>query len=145
MSRITKQEETAAAIEEALHELGWEHLGVTDGGASNWFIRGYKPKQVRIEVVKSRLADHMVLVNVEWINLAFAPEVKRGRQTLQVDASKGRSPETFGATMRAVERCLQIYLDVVSGKGVASNRVGQEITTAEVTFTTEEDDGGNPG
>lgn len=124
MANVTKVQEAAEAICGALHDLTWQFMGETDNGASTWFIRGEKPKQVRIEVVRSKLAD-VVLVNVEWLNLSQPPEIKRGRQTLQVDVREGRSPNTFAATQRAVEKCLSIFRDVLTGTGVASKKALQ--------------------
>lgn len=111
----------------------------SEDGTSTWFIRGNPGKQVKIEVVRSRLAEY-VQMNVEWLNLSSPPEIKRGRITISISTSNPR--ELIQAdTLRAVERCLNIYKDVLQGVGVAGKAALVEKTFAEVDMPV--DDGGN--
>lgn len=109
--------EAAEAICGALHRYSFEFLGESSDGASTWFHRGNRPKDVRIEVLRSALAP-MVLVNIEWRNLA---EHARGRITAQCDV-RGSKADVFAATEKAVLRCLEIYRDVLDETGVAGRQ-----------------------
>lgn len=124
MPRVSAVQETAEAVCGALHRFDWRPMYREDGsfesddGASTWFIRGDSPKQVRIEVQRSKLADY-VLVNVEWPVLG-RERAYRGRQTLQIDVSNGITADVHEAAQRAVTRCLVIFRDVLEGSGVAA-------------------------
>jgi hypothetical protein len=120
MGSVTRVQEAAEAICGALYNTEWELMGESDGGASTWFIRGAKPKQVRVEVQRSRLADY-VIVNVEWFNLSLPGKTIRGKETLQIPCTPAESDFSVRqATELAVVRCLEILKDVVAGTGVAS-------------------------
>lgn len=119
-TKPTKQGECAEAICGALHELGFEFLGDSNGIASTWFRRGDWPKAVRIEVLRSALAP-MVIVNVEYPNISKPGLFLLGRSTLQIDVDDGQTMgQIEAATEEVVVRCLEILRDVVSGEGVAS-------------------------
>lgn len=134
--------EAAEAINGALHRFAFRHLG--DKDASTWFTRGDYPKDIRIEVVKSNLAP-MVLVNQEWRNLTTNP-VTFGRRTLQIDV-RGSQNDVFKATEKAVLSCLELYRDVLEGKGVAGPQAAHSVieSTADSavpdTFEDEQDAG----
>lgn len=125
---ITKQLEAAEAVCAALYETGWEFLGETDGQASTWFRRGEKPKIVRVEVQRSRLAEY-VLIKPEWLNLSLPDRVIKGQEVLQIDCGKYGTDATIKeATTQAVVRCLEILRDVVSGQGVAGRESLENLT-----------------
>lgn len=129
MPKVTPVQEAAEAICGALHRLDFEFLGESPDGASTWFTRGRHPKAVRVEVVRSHLAP-MVMVNTEYHNLS-GPAPKYGRIVGQVDV-RGSRADVFKATEKAVLRCLEIFRDVLEGKGVA----GPEILAPTVTQET---------
>lgn len=117
----TLLEETYEAVCGALHGTDWQMIG--EQGASAWWVRGTeRGKRVRVEVQKSTLAPTLI-VNVEWHVTALAPQLLRGRTTLQVgcDPAKDTRSEVEAATQQVVLRCLEIFRDVLEGKGVAGS------------------------
>lgn len=127
-SKVTRVQEAAEAVCGALSELGWELLGETNERASTWFIRGDKPKQTRIEVQRSRLADYLV-VNLEWIVLTNPPS--KGRQTLNIDIGKSTYRQVKDATERIVLKCLEVQRDVVQGVGLADPKAATKPVVEE--------------
>lgn len=128
MPNVTRVAEAAEAVCGALHELGWELLGETNNGASTWFLRGDKPKQTRIEVQRSLLADFLI-VNIEWIVLTNPPS--KGRQTLNVDIGKSTHREVKDATERIVVKCLEVMRDVYAEAGLASPQAAMKPALAD--------------
>lgn len=121
-------QETAEAVCGALHRFAFAHIGESGNGASTWFTRGVSPKDIRVEVVRGDV-DQTVMVNVEFRNLHTAPAVL-GRITAQID-TRGAKADVMEATEQAVLRCLEIFRDVLEGKGVA----GPEIIRARTPLT----------
>lgn len=115
---VTRQMECAEAICAALHELHFTFLGETDDNRITWFTRGERPKQIRVGVNRSRLLDG-VTVTYEWPNLSTG-EVLHGQDsiTIPVDGSVNRESMLIAAEV-AVIHALEVFKDVIEGKGVA--------------------------
>lgn len=128
MPSVTRVQEAAEAVCGALKRTDWDFMGETNHGASTWFIRGEKPKQTRVEVQRSLLADYLI-VNVEWIVLSRP--VSKGRQTINIDIGKSTHRQVQEATERAVVRCLEIFRDVVQEVGVADPKAGVKPPTSD--------------
>lgn len=115
----------AEAICGALYRVDFEHLGDTDEGRTTWFTRGTKPKSVRIRVERARLYP-MVFVHIEFLNQSVKP-ARVGNIQMQVDCT-GNDHDIEEATTQAVVRCLEVFKDVLEGKGVA----GKKAATAQL-------------
>lgn len=116
----TKTEEAAEAICGALHEFEFEFLGETrgtelDSGLTTWWTRGRKPQNMRVCVIR---ADPFVRVNIEWPVLK-PPRVIKGEVVINIDTRCDKA-KLFDSTHRAVQRCLEVYLDVLGQTGLAS-------------------------
>lgn len=123
MPNITRQKEAAEAVCSGLYNTQFVPLGDTDEGASTWFTRGEKPKIIRVEVQRSKLAD-FVLVNTEWANLSLPGHVIRGREVFQIPTDESVSWKSVTeATQAAVVRVLEIFRDVLAGEGVAGSKI----------------------
>lgn len=136
---VSRIQEGAEAISGALHKTQlFEWLGDTDGGHSTWFTCGTKPEIIRVEVQRSKLHTS-VAVNIEWP--AFVGrEVKRGRQTYRVNCGANYNREAVEKQAEyAVQRCLEVYKDVLEKKGVADPAVVTRVMTAEANAPVEED------
>lgn len=102
-----------------MHATDWIWLGDSPDGVSSWFIRGEKPKQVRVEIQRGKLAEFVTL-QIEWFNLSVPGEVYRGRELFQIPVGDDVTRESVeGATTAGVVRCLEILKEVVTGTGVA--------------------------
>lgn len=114
----TLHQEAAEAICSALYNTGFEALGETEGGRVTWFHRGTHPKDVRVRVERSVLADFVYVV-VEFRNLSNGARLK-GEQKFEVYA--GPTADRFGiadATQKAVIGVLEVFRDVLAESGVA--------------------------
>jgi hypothetical protein len=130
MPSVTRVQEAAEAVCGALIELGWEFMGETNQRASTWFIRGDKPKQTRIEVQRSRLADYLI-VNIEWPALSNPPHP--GRLTININIGDSTHRQVKDATERAVVRCLEVMRDVAGGIGLADPKHATKAPDIEET------------
>lgn len=128
MPGVTRVQEAAEAVCGALHSLDWEFMGETNGNASTWFIRGEKPKQLRVEVQRSLLADY-VIVNAEWPVLTNPPH--KGRLTFNINVGESTQRQVRENTEKIVVRCLELFRDVLQGSGVADPNRKKETTDDE--------------
>lgn len=119
-SQPTLHQEAAEAICSALFRTGFEAIGETEGGRVSWFHRGTKPKDVRVRVERSPLAD-ITRVFVEWRNLANGTRLK-GEQKFEVYAGPTTTREAVvQATQDVVIKVLEIFRDVLAEEGVAGS------------------------
>lgn len=130
MPSVTRVQEAAEAILGALHRLDWRPMDpdAPDQGASTWFIRGEKPKQLRVEVQRSLLADY-VIVNAEWPVLTNPPH--KGRLTFNINVGESTQRQVRENTEKIVVRCLELFRDVLQGSGVADPNRKKEATDDE--------------
>lgn len=116
----TITEEAAEAICGGLHAMEFEFLGESEGapidsGPTTWWTRGRKPHNVQVAVIR---ADPFVRVNIAWPNISTPPRIVKGEVVVNIDTRTDRAKLTE-ATTRAVHKCLELYRDVLEGKGVA--------------------------
>lgn len=125
--RVTKVQEAAEAVCAALFQTDWKLMGESPDGASTWWIRGDKPKQVRVEVQRGAVAEYLILL-FEWFNLSQGSPI-HGRELFQIPCDSSVTDESIkGATTAGVVRALEIFRDVLTGQGVAS---AQALTDAK--------------
>lgn len=128
MPNVTRVAEAAEAVCGALHATDWEFMGEGNHGASTWFIRGESPKQARVEVLRSSLADYL-LINVEWLVLTNPPS--KGRETININIGESTQRQVKDSTERAVIKCLEIFRDVLQASGVADPKTVKRAVATE--------------
>lgn len=112
-------QEAAEAVCAALYNTDWAFMGESADRASTWFIRGDKPRQVRVEVQRGRATEYVTL-QIEWFNLSIPGYTYHGRELFQIPCDSSVSDTSIKeATTQGVVRCLEILKDVVQGTGVA--------------------------
>lgn len=117
-NRPTRHQQAAEAICSALYQMEFEVLGETEGGRVTWFHRGTKPKDIRVRVERSLLADEVKVV-VEFKNLSNNTILK-GEQYCTISAGPNDDPRSIPESVeKAVIFVLEIFKDVLSGEGVA--------------------------
>lgn len=125
---VSREQECAEAVNGALHSTEFEYLGDSDYGRSDWWTRGEKPKQVRVEVQRSPLAS-FVIVKIEW-RVSNGQRQVRSQKTCQIDCGATTTRrDREEASTRAVETCLMVYRDVLLATGVADPRHVADVPT----------------
>lgn len=114
--------EVCEAICSAFYQMPFtEFLGEFEekGEWKAWFHIGEKPKDMRVTITRHRDHDDVKFV-VEWLNFwADARNPLKCQQTLTISTAGAIMSDLHLPTQAAVERCLEIYRDVLTGEGVA--------------------------
>lgn len=115
---VTLVQETAEAVCGALHRLDFQFLG--EEMPTTWWTRGHEEgKKIRVDVTRSSIMD-VVIVTVTYPNWSVPGIKKSGHITMQLDCGPehSRADVQKGTTMM-LHRVLEIFSDVLQGKGVA--------------------------
>lgn len=120
---LAKVRQAAEAICHGLWETDFRHLGDSANHVDTWFTRGRHEKICRVTVTRSRfaVADY-VFVSFEFPNVATGRVIPVNIR-MQVDCS-GTQAQVQEATETTLQRCLELWRDVLQQTGPASREAG---------------------
>lgn len=116
----TLTQECAEAIDAALFETGFEALGNTDGGATDWWHRGDRAstKQLRVQVKRNSL--EFVIVDCDW-PAVIDGVLGSGHTTFTIPCGGSATRDVvIDSSVEVVSKILELFIDVCQGVAVPS-------------------------